>query len=247
MVSRNAQLRARGQKRAMSLASEQAEQFELIRALALVRRYERRLQHAEDRKQAPDTRLLRKHGRQGGRFKKSKRAYNLQYKAADMKVKTNEACDQLKRDILGRLQECLRRYTLRKTARTRFSLRCSQDIFIMLLGGHVDIHMHHSGKKMRAELFGEDGEAVGKKLQPILGCEENWFIRRWYGEDPTAERDCSFIDIQPDIIPQRSVMFTWTNKEIEHLDHKGELRQSQFSRMVVSFPRSCEPVEPCDD
>ena len=96
-------------------------------------------------------------------------------------------------------------------------------------------------------MSGEDGEEVAKILGPILGVKESWFIRRWYGEDVTSERDCSFIDINPEVSQKKNILFTWVNKKLQHRDHEGKLRGSSFAKLLVSFPRACEPVEPQDD
>ena len=157
---------------------------------------------------------------------------------------SNEESKQLQKDLLGRLQECLRRCALCKMTRTRFALRCSRSCFKALLGGHVDSCVHHTGDEMKAEIFGECGEEVAAKMKSTLGVSDTWFTRRWHGEKVDEERDCSCVDVDPTVSQKKSVMFTWVQKKMQHMDHEGVLRSSSFAKVVVSFPRACEPVEP---
>lgn len=222
-------VRARAYGRAFRIAGEQHEAKQLADALKLVRRYERKMALREERK-----------GRRAG---DSGRANELVLPKASTRKAPRGPLHKLTNGILFHFNNALKRYLLMKRARAAFSYPCSERQFKRLIGGFADIY-RTSRDWLVAEFKGEHTEDVVNVLSELLGVDEGWWSRRWFGTKLWKRRDCAYIDMIKGHASRGKITFRWKNKTLKHLDDEGDEKEVSDSRVYVQFPRNCTAVKP---
>lgn len=252
MDVRGAGLVARTRRRVvkvMTLAAEQAEEKELKYVLRLIQKFERGLQRFENEKEvrAAAFRALSRSKKKGCRAQP--RTHHLQ--ADKLKVlqveKTNrEDVQPLLSVLIHLFQRSLRRYHLRKTGMARFRTRMTKHEFLCVFGGFCIIKEHLNGK-IFAHIEAANTAALNAILGPILNVGENdkfWYCRRYYGEDLTSTRDCSYIKIDCQHKERKSMLITWKCEKTAYIDRKGRERSTEMGMLNVCFPRAVTSVKP---
>jgi hypothetical protein len=222
----------RAKQGALRLADEQAEQQELADALRLVKRYEAKLQRAEESKE--------KAGAVGAA---RKRRSELVFPVASTRKVARRKLKPLLKNLLYHFQCVLKRYLLMKRSRSQFSLICTEANFLALVGGYADVHRYSNGD-LFANLSGRHTADVVATLGRILGQRNEWWSVRYYGRKAHRTRDVASIKIIPGHLQRGAIQFSWRTKKIYQVDRNGEQRSVSIQKMIVRIPRSCEPVKP---
>mmetsp|Transcript_18101 Transcript_18101/g.27150 ORF Transcript_18101/g.27150 Transcript_18101/m.27150 type:complete len:256 (+) Transcript_18101:3-770(+) len=234
-----------GVRKALSLAAEQFEENELKKAIMLCEKYERKLAILENRKQVQKL-LPAKRGRASkSRNRRPQHLQTQKLKTIERKKKPREKVKHLTADLVHLIQRSLRRCHLRKGAKATFSARMTRSDFLRLFGGHVEIKEHENGK-LFALFHAVDTPSLNAQLRPMLGISEqdnDWFCRRYCGEEVSETRDCSYIKCS-EHESRNEMLFIWSQEKTAHLDGQGRLRSTSMGKLRCRFPRGVTTVRP---
>ena len=86
------------------------------------------------------------------------------YKASSYQVFSRKKLQNLIDQVVFKIQNCLKRYLLMKTARACFSLPCSRKKFVRLFRGAVDISGGEKSDRLYVSLKGPTTAIVTKRL-----------------------------------------------------------------------------------
>lgn len=235
-------LGARAMSRALTLAEEQGEAEYFRQALAYIKRMERKINH-------PDVPVMLR-GRLGivsSRIR-GKRAYTIVKEQGDA-PDNRDGTAELQRQILGLLQNSLKRFLLLKSCRAGFSVFCTREQFFKLTQGHVAIEEHATSGYLRAIIEEKSTKEAVKQLGLILGIEaetteQRWFGRRYYGDDANKTRDCAYVHVDQTVKKKQKIVLAWRIRKIVQFDRDGVKRESSFEKLFIRFPRNCKSVKP---
>ena len=246
-MARGVSLRARGKARAMTLAEEQGEERALKIALQLVEKCDRQIQKREN---AKAIRKLLGNKEDSTRKKKGRNPQHLQHNKLKLISCTKKKREDLKELIallLHLFQRSLKRCHLRKGSMASASARLSRSEFIDLFGGYLEI-MEHDNKKLFALISASNTAEANMVLGPLLNItdkkDKSWYCRRYYGEDISEPRDCSYIKVDGSHSARNMLIFEWRQEKTAHLDRQGRLRQTSMGKLRIRFPRGTASVNP---
>jgi hypothetical protein len=169
------------------------------------------------------------------------------YKASSYQVFSRKKLQNLIDQVVFKIQNCLKRYLLMKTARACFSLPCSRKKFVRLFRGAVDISGGEKSDRLYVSLKGPTTAIVTKRLADILGvdCETTpWLSRRYYGREIGRTRDCAYIKIDPSHTARQEILFFHAKKTIYQLDRHGTAHAASIEYLRARIPRHCSSVKP---
>lgn len=227
---------SRAETLAYSLAFLQGQEHLLKYCLRTVKKYDSLMQRVENIRSSRRARKNRPKGSSGYK----------ELRVSETKTPRNEI-SSIVEAVVHKIRYGLKRYTLRKRARSLFKLRCNRDEFISLIGGFAKIFEYSRTGKLKATIEGKGPSEVMSKLSEMLNFkkeERNWFCRRYYGINPGAVRDCAYIHIVPDHEQKKCVLFEWVEEHTHDVDAQGNEHVTSLGYLRCKFPRDTKPVKP---
>lgn len=228
--------------RAFRFAEEQGEEHFMAMAMRWIGRMESRIADRDSmelNEQIDSTRLdQRKSARSKTNYK------NIVSKADETKRKPREDLSDLILALRHKTQKALRLHILLRGRAASFSMHCSRDNFLALVGGYANI----SGDvKLRAFITGKTNRELLYKYSDMLGLDEeekNWVCRRYYGVDHQRTRDCSYISVRATEDRNNCIKVEWKAEKTKQVDRDGFVRETAFPKIIVKFPRKVTAVAP---
>lgn len=238
-------IRARGVRKAMTLAQEQGEQEDLCRALRLVAKYEKKIQQGLNESEvAAAMGKEKKNNPRKSRLPEEHQTHCLKEVTAEKKPRSDVR--DIQAAVVHKIQKSLKLYHLRKRARAVWYMRASEDEFLSLFGGYAKIYRHDNGR-MFVRISGEDTAAVNALLGPILSIDKeqrHWYCRRFYGQKHKKERDCSYVCIDRNHEKKKEITFGFKMEHTAQRDRSGKQHTTSMGIMFCKFPRAVATVKP---